>query len=221
MKIHTSQFHLRAAGCGILFCLAAAPLMAVDATPHPAGPLKVRVMVKENNVASAVGGGTGATTPAAAGAAKAPAGKPAPAAAAQAPSELDAEKYTRTTKKSLTVDLVNLTGASMDVNVKTTFLAKDEAPGKHDVIPEKTVENKLTLDPTRAGEFTTEEVPFTHTTAHRQVMQKPGGAGGKGAASGKGAIAPMIPTSGHAYFGYKVEVFQGNDLVGSAVSDNH
>jgi hypothetical protein len=31
----------------------------------------------------------------------------------------------------------------------------------------------------------------------------------------------MIPASGHAYFGYKVEVFQGEDLVGSAVSETH
>ena len=91
---------------------------------------------------------------------------------------MDAEKFTRTTKKSLTIDVVNLTGAPMDVNVKTTFLAKDEAPGKHEVLPEKTVENKLTLDPTKAGEFTTDEVSFTHTTAHRQVPQK--SAGGKG-----------------------------------------
>ena len=59
MKIHTSQFHLRAVGCGILFCLAVAPLMAADATPHPAGAPKVRVMVKENNIASTAGSGRG------------------------------------------------------------------------------------------------------------------------------------------------------------------
>ena len=218
MKTHTSQFHLRAAGCGILFCLAAAPLIGADATPKPAGPPKVRVMVKENNVATTTGGGSGAATTAPAAAAKpAPGAKQAPAAAASAPSTDDAEKYTHTTKKSLTIAVVNLTGASMDVNVKTTFMAKDEA-GKHEVIPETTVENKLTLEPTKAGEFTTEEVPFAHTSAHRQAMPKPA-AGAK--PYGKAPPAPMIPASGHAYFGYKVEVFQGNDLVGSAASENH
>src|SRR5207253_2885649 len=128
------------------------------------------------------GGGSGAAaTPAAAGAAKAPpapGGQKQPPGAAQATSVADAEKYTHTTKKTLTISVVNLTGASMAVNVKATFMAKDEA-GKHEVVPEKTVENKLTLEPTKAGEFTTEEVPFSHTTAHRQAMQqKPGGGGG-------------------------------------------
>ena len=182
MKTLTSQFHVRAVGCGIFFCLAAAPLIGADATPKPAGPPKVRVMVKENNIASTAGAGPGATaTPAAKPAAKpAQGGKQAPPAAAQATSTEDAEKYTHTTKKSLTIAVVNLTGASMDVNVRTTFMAKDEA-GKHEIIPEKTVENKLTLDPARPGEFTTEEVSFAHTTAHRQAPQKAAGgkAGGK------------------------------------------
>ncbi len=220
MKTHIPQFHFHATGFGILFCLAAAPLVAADATPHPAGPPKVRVMVKENNVATTTGGGSGAAaTPPAAAAPKGPGGQQVPAGAAQTPTAADAEKYTRSTKKSLTIDIVNLTGASMDVNVKTTFMAKDES-GKHEVVPEKTVENKLTVEPTRAGEFTTEAVDFTHTSAHREAMPKPGGGGG-GKGGGKSPPAPMIPASGHAYFGYKVEVFQGNDLVGSTASENH
>jgi hypothetical protein len=31
----------------------------------------------------------------------------------------------------------------------------------------------------------------------------------------------MEPASGHAYFGYRVEVFQGNDLVGVEASETH
>ena len=221
MKTNTSPVHFPGViGLGILFGLAAAPLLAADATPHPAGPPKVRVMVKENNVMTKPGGTTAAATPAPAAGAKG--GQQKAAGAAQAESPLDAEKFTHTTKKTLTVDVVNLTAASMDVNVKTTFLAKDEA-GKHEVLPEKTVDNRLTLEPSKSGEFTTEEVSFSHTAAHRESAARAGagGAGGWRHGRWKGKIAPMVPASGHAYVGYKVEVFQGPDLVGSAVSETH
>jgi hypothetical protein len=99
-------------------------------------------------------------------------------------------------------------------------LGKDEA-GKHEVLTEKTLENKLTLMPNRPESFTTEEVIFTHTAAHRGPAPKAGGgAGGNGNKRG-GPIAPMEPASGHAYFGYRVEVFQGNDLVGVEASETH
>jgi len=151
------------------------------------------------------GGSLGGSTPKpAAAVGNAPLAKLPPAAS-------EADKFTRTTKKSLDIALVNLTTASMDVNVKTTFLAKDEA-GKHEVLPEKTVDNKVTLQPGAPQSFTTEEVSFTHTAAHRPVVKaaKP---------TGRGPVATVEPASGHAYFGYKVEVFQGNDLVGTALSD--
>jgi hypothetical protein len=222
-----TKHHLRSVGWGILLCLVPVTLVAVESTPaplsRPTGPLKVRVLVRDNNLATTAGGtNASALAPVAAGPGAKQAAPPAPPAA-QAMSAMDAEKYTRTTKKSLTIDVVNLTNAGMDVTVKTTFMAKDES-GKHEVVPEKTVENKVTVLPGKSGQFTTEEVNFTHTTAHREA-QKPGGGGGgggKGGTGGKGApLAQMIPASGHAYFGYKVEVFQGNDLVGMAASETH
>jgi hypothetical protein len=194
---------------------------------RPAGPPKVRVIVKENNLATTAGG-TGAASPTPA------AGRAAPAkpggqqqqqqgkGAGQNPQAMqagDAEKYTRTTKKSLGIAVVDLTPAPMDVTVKTTFFAKDEG-GKHETVVETTQEKKLTIQPGKAEEFTTEPVSFTHTAAHRDPPPKgSGGSGGKG--GGKSAPAPMIPASGHAYFGYKVEVMQGSDLVGTAASENH
>lgn len=232
MKTITApQFHLRSIGFGILLCLAPASLVAADATPAPrlSGPPKVRVMVRENNIATTAGGTTAAATPAPGGAPNRPQGpggqqQPQPPPGAAQNSALDAERYTHTNKKSLTIDVVNLTKDGMEVTVKATFLAKDEA-GKHEVLPEKTVENKLTLQPGRPGEFTTEEVSFSHTTAHYPPMQPGSGGGGGGRGGGRGGSGggrplQMVPASGHAYFGYKVEVFQGNDLVGSAMSQN-
>lgn len=200
----------------VAFALLLSPVRAEEAAAKMNGPAKVRVIVKENNPPVAAGA-TSAATPAAAGGAKPAAGGAQQNQAQAAANAADAEKFTRTTKKSLSVALVNLTAAPMDVTAKTTFLAKDEA-GKHEVVTEKTVENKVTLQPGKAGEFTTEEVSFTHTAAHRS-SQKPGGGGSGG--GGKPVASPMLPASGHAYFGYKVDVFQGNDLVGTAVSSGH
>ncbi|MDR3406573.1 MAG: hypothetical protein P4L99_29075 [Chthoniobacter sp.] len=224
MKTDPLQSRLLSIGLGVLLCMAAISPARAEAPAKPPGPPKVRVIVKENMVASKPGGTSAATPAAAATPARAQgAGGAAQAANAAnaANAAADAEKYTRTTRKSFTIELVNLTTANMDVNVKTTFLGKDEV-GKRDVVTEKTVENQLTLEPGKGGQFTTEEVGFTHTTAHR-AEQKAGGAGGGagGGGGGKAKIAPMIPASGHAYYGYKVEVFQGPDLVGTAVSDTH
>ncbi len=176
------------------------------AAPTLTGTAKVRVLVQDNNVATTAGGSS-------LGGAKATPkpGEP-PVASIKGGGESDADKYTRTTKKTLTIAVVNTTGDSIDVNVKATFLAKDEG-GKHDTVPEKTVENRLTLQPNKPQQYTTEEVSFTHTAAHRPI--------GKVPARGRAPIMPMEPASGHAYFGYRVEVYQGNDLVGLAVSDNH
>jgi hypothetical protein len=140
-----------------------------------------------------------------------------PSPAQTAANALDAEKFTRTTKKTLTVTLVDLTGANMDVNVKTTFLARDEG-GKHEVVDEKTVENKATLLPGKAQDFTTEEVSFTHTTAHHAPPKRGNGGMGGG---GRNAISALLPASGHSYYGYRVEVFQGQDLVGMASNGMH
>jgi len=82
------------------------------------------------------------------------------------------------------------------------------------------LENKVTLLPNRPESFTTEEVPFTHMTAHRGPAPKTG-TGAGGTAKRGGPIAPMEPACGHAYFGYRVEVFQGNDLVGVEASEIH
>ncbi|WP_131989777.1 hypothetical protein [Chthoniobacter flavus] len=201
-------------------CLASVSALRAEAPATPAppklsGPPKVQVLVRENSVATAVGGSS-AATPAPGGAKGGGKGQtPNPAQAAA--TALDAEKFTRTTKKTLTVTLVDVTGANMDVNVKTTFLGRDEA-GKHEVVEEKTVENKVTLQPRKAQDFTTEEVSFTHTTAHHAAIKK--GSGGAGA-GGRNAVSSMIPASGHAYYGYRVEVFQGQDLVGMASSEMH
>jgi hypothetical protein len=174
---------------------------------------KVRVMVSENNISSTPGSGTlgsgaGAATPPVAGK---PAGQPgksgAATPAASASFTADMQAYTHTTKKSLTIQVVNVTNDPIDVTVKATFLGKDEV-GKHEVAPESTLEKKLTIQPGKPESYTTEEVSFTHTTAHR-------------GAAPKGKPAAMEPASGHSYFGYKVEVLQGSDVVGSAVSANH
>jgi hypothetical protein len=223
MKTVHSQSQLRRFGLGITLGLAAITFVHAQ-TPAPAkpsGPPKVRVIVKENTVASSPGG-TSTATPAPAGAAKSPQGQGGKQGGAQAAAQsaLDAEKFTRTTKKTLTVELVNLTNASIDVTAKTTFLAKDEG-GKHDVVEEKTVENKVTLQPGKSGVFTTEEIDFTHTAAHHAAPAKPGAGGAGGAAGGRGKLAPLMPASGHAYFGYKVQVFQGSDLVGTAANETH
>ena len=124
------------------------------------------------------------------------------------------KSFTHTTNKSFKITVVNLTAASMEVNVKTEVLGKDET-GKHETVIEKTLENKLTLLPGTPNTFTTDEVPFTHTTAHRGTPPT------KTGNAKRAPIAPMEPASGHSYFGYKVEVFQGNDLVGSTASENH
>jgi len=185
-----------------------------SATPPP-GPAKVRVIVQENNISATGGSGLG-------GAAASPKASPppgnAPVATRAKESPKDAatdDKYTHTSKKTLTVGVVSLTTSPMDVTVKSTFLAKDEG-GKHEIVSEKTVENKVTLQPGKPEQFTTEEVTFSHMTSH-YPPQKAGTGKGKGG----GPPVKMEPASGHSYFGYKVEVFQGNDLVGTAVSANH
>jgi hypothetical protein len=100
----------------------------------------------------------------------------------------------------------------MDLRVKTTFLGREEA-GAHDVRAVKSTETKLTVVPGRTEEFDTAEVGFEHTSPHRSPA--------KAKVGGRPAAAPMTPASGLDYFGYKVEAFQGNDLVGSAESENH
>jgi hypothetical protein len=221
MKTVHPQLPFASLCLGAVFCLAALPAVhgepAAGGSPTPPpGPPKVRVMVRDNNIATTMGGLTAANAPApvAAGPAK-PGASPAKGAAAVKESVADLDKWTHTTKKSLTIDMVNMTNQPIDVNVKSTFLAKDET-GKHEVMPEKTVENKVTLAPGKPAEFTTDEVDFTHTSMHRAPAPK-----SSGAISKNPKPVPMEPASGHAYFGYKVEVFQGNDLIGSAVSDNH
>ena len=187
---------------------------ATPSAKPPAGPAKVRVIVQENNISATGGGGLGT---AAASPKASPAPGNAPVATRSQQSAKDAatdDKYTHTSKKTLTVGVVNLTNAPMDVNVKSNFLGKDEG-GKHEVVTEKTLEKTLTLQPGKPEQFTTEEVVFMHMTSH-YPPQKAGAGKGKG-----GPPVKMEPASGHSYFGYKVEVFQGNDLVGTAVSANH
>ncbi len=231
MKTVLPQLPFASLCLGAVFCLAALPTVHGEAaaaaaggspTPVP-GPPKVRVMVRDNNLATTMGGLTAANATAPAPVAVGPA-KPgaSPAKGTTAPvvvkeSTADLDKWTRTTKKSLTVDMVNMTNQPIDVNVKSTFLAKDES-GKHEVMPEKTVENKVTLQPGKPAQITTDEVDFVHTAYHLPLPPKSSG-GAKG--GGKGTVVVPVPASGHAYFGYKVEVFLGNDLIGSAVSDNH
>ena len=224
MKTVHPQLLFASLSLGAVFCLAALPAVHGEAaaggapTPTP-GPPKVRVMVRDNNIATTLGGLTAANAPApvAAGPAK-PGPSPAKGAAvAVKESVADLDKWTHTTKKSLTIDMVNMTNQPVDVNVKSTFLAKDEGPGKHEVMPEKTVENKVTLVPGKPAQFTTDEVDFIHTAYHYPPPPKGSGGGGKG----KAAIVLPVPASGHAYFGYKVEVFQGNELIGFAQSENH
>jgi hypothetical protein len=225
MKTVHPQLPFASLCLGAVLCLATLPAVHGEATPGASptprpGPAKVRVMARDNNLATTMGGLTSANAPApvAAGPAK-PGPSPAKGAAvAVKESVADLDKWTHTTKKSLTVEMVNLTTQSLEVNVKSTFLAKDEA-GKHEVMPEKTVENKVTLEPGKPAQFTTDEVDFIHTAFHYPPAPKnSGGGGGKG---GKGPVVLPVPASGHAYFGYKIEVFQGNDLVGWAVSENH
>jgi len=216
MQTVFSQLHIPSFCLAALFCLVSLPSARGQAsaptaasTPPP-GPPKVRLIVKENNLMGTAGG-LGGTT-----ATPKPAAQPGNAPVATLPKGAaeEADKYTHTTKKSLEIAVVNLTNASIDVNVKATFLARDEAPGKHEIVPEKTVEKQLTLLPGKPQTYTTEEVGFTHTMSHRPPA-KPG--------TGKGRVPPTTPepASGHSYTGYKVEVFQGNDLVGSAMSDTH
>jgi hypothetical protein len=188
---------------------------ATPAPPKLTAVPKVRVFVRENSVATSVGSTATPTPPTVAG----KGAKTAQVnAAQQAINELDAEKFTRTSKKTLTVTLANLADAPMNVTIKSTFLGKDEG-GKHDVVEEKTLEKSMTLQPGRPDEFTTEEVSFAHTAAHHAPVKKAGG-GGAGAGMTRG-VSPMVPASGHAYFGYRVEVFQGQELVGLAVSETH
>lgn len=112
------------------------------------------------------------------------------------------EMYTHSSNHSLTITLVNTTKESLDLTVKTTFIVRDEG-GKHEVGPDKPIEKKVTLEPGKSEEFTTDEVTYSHTSAHRI------------APAGKGAKATNVPASGKQYVGYKVEVYSGNDLVGS------
>jgi hypothetical protein len=227
MKTVYPQLPFASLCLGAVFCLAALPAVegagaAAGASPTPVpGPPKVRLMVRDNNIATTLGGltATNAPAPVATGPAKP---GPSPAKGTTAPvavkeSVADLDKWTHTTKKSLTVDMVNMTNQPIEVNVKSTFMAKDEA-GKHEVMPEKTVENKVTLQPGKPAQFTTDEVDFIHTAYHLPPPPKSSG-GAKG--GGKGTVVLAVPASGHAYFGYKVEVFLGNDLIGSAVSENH
>jgi hypothetical protein len=214
MKTDIRPFRFHSLGLAALLSLTLLPLARAQAPTQAPGAPKVRVFVRENDGATVPGGAT-AATPAPSKAGKAGAG--AAAGATQATSAEDAMNYTRTTRKSLSVDVVNITAAPMDVVVKSNFLAKDEA-GTHGMVTEKTLENKLSLAPGKTERFTTEEVPFTHTAAH--LGPKPKAAAGA-SAKGRGPVSKMEPASGHAYFGYKVDVFQGGDLVGSAVSDSH
>jgi hypothetical protein len=189
--------------------LAAACSLLARAQADPAS--KVRVLVSENNIEAPLGGSAAATPapPPAAG----QGGKKAAAPAASANFLADMQAYTHTARKSLTIQVMNVTNEPIDVTVKANFLGKDEA-GKHDIVTESTLEKKLTLQPGQPQKYTTDEVAFTHTTAHR-------GPAPKGGAGMHGKPAPMEPASGHNYFGYKVEVVQGSNVVGSAVSENH
>ena len=193
--------------------LSPAQLSTPAPLPRAAGPSKVRVLVTENMGESTVPKPSGAAEPGAPTAAPV-AGKSAPKAGGYAAKGAKEAIYTHSTTKSLNVRVANLTPQPLDVTVKTTFLAKDEGD-KNKIVTEKSVENKLTVVPGKSEEFKTEDVTFTHTTAHRQPM-----AGG-GSLNGRGKIMPMEPASGHNYSGYKVEVYEGAVLVGSAASSGY
>ena len=121
------------------------------------------------------------------------------------PPKTDTKKedaYTHTSGHTLTITVVNTTQESLDLTIKATFMAKDEG-GKHEVGPDKTLEKKITLEPGKSEEYTTDEQVFSHTAAHRTAPKA------------KGEKPLNVAASGKQYVGYKVEVFSGNDLVGS------
>lgn len=192
-----SKFFLSGGATWALVCAATvclAPLTATQAAQN-----KVRVMVKENQ--------THGTAPA-----KEEKEKPEKGAKnntgvkTATPPKNDPkgkeDMYTHSTNHSLTIAVVNTTRESLELTIKATFLGKDEG-GKHEVGPDKTLEKKVTLEPGKSEEYTSEEVTFTHTSAHRT------------APAGKGGKPTNVPASGKQYVGYKVEVYSGNDLVGS------
>ena len=164
------------------------PVPSPSATPNPTGgraqSMLVLVTVRENNGRTKLAtdsSSNGATTP-----------------------------YSHTNNKSLSISLVNTARQDLKLNVKITFLAQDQG-GNHEIVAEKTVESGRTIAAGKSDVFTTDEVSFTHTSAHREAPKT--GAGGGGPAPG------LTPASGHIYAGYKVEVFRGSEIVGTASSD--
>lgn len=135
-------------------------------------------------------------------------GKP----ATPAPKSAAPDMYTHSSSKALTVSVSNGTKEDLgELSVKVAFLAKAEP--KHDVVTAKDHEQKVTLAAGKAEKFTTPEVTFAHTSAHRPPAVK-------GAKPGTKAPA-MEPASGQSFSGWKVEVFQGSTLVGSATGQSN
>ena len=118
--------------------------------------------------------------------------------------------YSHTNNKSLSISLVNTARQDLRLKVKVTFLAQDQG-GNHEILGEKTIESEKTIAAGKSDLFTTDEVSFTHTSAHREAP--------KAGAPGGGPASILTPASGHIYAGYKVEVFHGGDIVGTASSD--
>jgi hypothetical protein len=191
--------------CGMLLGVIVA-LAAFHSTLSAADKVRIFVEAVQGKTAP---GEKSATTP------KAPADK---GRKETTPKATGFDPYTHTTSKALTVSLANMTQEPLEaLSVKCTFLARAEP--KHEIVTEKQVEQKVTLAPGKSDKFTTEEVSYSHTTAHRPAPQKGGAAGQAGKTSGAKAPA-MEPASGHSYAGWKVEVYQGNDLIGTASGQN-
>lgn len=138
-------------------------------------------------------------------------------ASAQVHLEVRAESENQTVNKKaleeirghwLALEISNGSAAKLDVlTLRWTLYASNLQRGADDIVTEKSGETKITLDVGKHEHISTPKVSFKKTPRH---SDKTG--------SGRSTKYKKVEETGHRYYGYHVQVLNGETLVGEAYS---
>ncbi len=110
----------------------------------------------------------------------------------------------------LAVEVSNGSAAKLEgLVLKWTLYASNLQRGTNDIVAEKSGESKIILDVGKHEHLITPKVPFKWTPRH---SDKTG--------SGRSAKYKKVDETGHRYYGYHVQVLNGETVVGEAYSQD-
>ena len=123
---------------------------------------------------------------------------------------VDKKKAEVTRATWLNVRITNPGGTKLEgVSVKWTLFAANLRRGSDSIVVEKSGDIKVTLEPNgRYLDIATPKVAFVYTPMHTESS-----------GSGRRMRSKTIEESGHRYHGYLVQVFNGDTLLGEAISN--